>query len=270
VITDVRGYGHSVVRRNPAADSVLAAETLIEQLRRVAPALNSPMPADVAAAIGEVQHIYPEIWANLDRARSMISEDIPQYDDLRARQPAALMGATSINTADPVEQAAIFAVAGAAVASIGAKSAVVNRAGILDAEAALEILRAAVPGVNWHALRLENTRAVDDLAWTTIGARSRRLARAVGVVVGLVLIVVMIAIVLAPSKPEGAELPPSQKQLDAARARLVIYPCHTRSAELIIRDMRRYGLVRDSKHFGEDFMARCGENAAIRRRIGTK
>lgn len=127
VITDARGYVHSVARRNPAVDSVLAAETLIEQLRRVAPAVNAPMPADVTTAIGQVQQIYPEIWTNLDRARSMVGKDVPEYDELRTR---CADGRDVDQDCRSGRQAAIFVVAGAAVASIRAKSALINRAGM--------------------------------------------------------------------------------------------------------------------------------------------
>lgn len=264
----------SVARRNAAADALLAAETLIEQFRRVAPDLRSPMPADVTAAIGQLQHIYPGIWSHLDLARSLLGTEVGAYDALRARQPEALMGVTSIKTADPIDQMAIFMLAGAAIASVDAKSASSNRAGIVDAQEALELLRSALPDVDWKSLRIENARATDDLGRATLGSRFRSLLVAAGVVAGIVAIVIVIAKLLSPpgeTKTRNASTPAmSAARLDELRTRLQTDPCDARAAELLVMGLRSRGRVGESKQFGEDFIGRCGDNADIRRRIGPK
>ena len=260
--------------RNQAADHVLAAETLTEQFLRVAPGLQSPMPADVTAAVGQLQHIYPEIWANLDRARNLVDADLAKYDALRARQPEALLGVTSIKTADPIDQMAIFMLAGAAIASLDAKSASANRAGIVDAQEALALLRAALPTVDWKALRAENARSVNDLGRATLGSRFRSLLLAAVIIGAVIAIVFVIARVLSPDedkKTAQARAPAmSTKRLDELRARLENEPCDARAAELLVMGLRQRGRVGESKAFGEDFMGRCGENRDIRRRIGPK
>jgi hypothetical protein len=84
-----------VAGRNAAVDALLSAETLIEEFIGVAPGLRAPLPADVTAAIGQLQHIYPEIWANLDRAHALLDAQVPGYAELRARQPKGSLGVTS-------------------------------------------------------------------------------------------------------------------------------------------------------------------------------
>jgi hypothetical protein len=83
------------VPRDPAVDAVLTAETLYGQFTALLPRLTSTMPADVSVAMGEAQALYPELWAQLDRARSLLRErgiDVPAYDEARERQPAAMLG----------------------------------------------------------------------------------------------------------------------------------------------------------------------------------
>lgn len=210
----------------------------------------------------------------LDRARALVNTDTRKYDELRARQPEALLGVTSIKTADPIDQMAIFMLAGAAIASVDAKSASANRAGIDDAREALEVLRAALPPVDWKALRLENARSVNDLGRATVGSRLRSLAIAGGVVVCIAIVVLVIAKLLA--QPSATATPTSNapamsaKRLDELRARLQTDSCDARAAELLVMGLRSRGRVGESKEFGEDFMGRCGEHADIRRRIGPK
>src|SRR5262245_13332718 len=190
--------------RDPAVDAVLAAETLIEQIMRLAPELQSQLPADVGRAIEQMQHLYPEIWAQLDRARAHLGRELPAYDELRARQPAVLMGVSSIELKDrdpgataagAMLSAGVLGVwIAATVEAVGAKTATANKAGIVDAREAARVLREAMPHVKWTQLRAENERATAALGHSLAAGRSRQL------MIGLALVAALIAVVFGISR----------------------------------------------------------------------
>ena len=254
-----------------AVDAVLTAETLIEQFQRIAPQLSSPLPGQVSKAIAEAEHVYPEIWASLDRARAALGHELPAYDELRARQPAALMGVTKVKTRDPATQLALYVAAGSLVASLGAKTGSENRAGILDAIEAVKLLRAELPDVEWKKLRADNARTAAAFSHALDAHRGRNLAIGFALVAALVLAVFGITKLIGdPPKPKREDpAAVAARGIDELRARLAKNPCEAPSAELLVKKLRIQGHLLEAKTFGQDFLARCGDNEYIRSRVGS-
>jgi hypothetical protein len=274
-----------MTKRDGAVDAVLAAETLIEQFSRLGPALRSPARADQSAAIQQAQHLYPEIWAQLDAARAHLRSsgvELATYDELRARQPAALMGvAVNVKARDPMVEAALWTTAilgvpflaqaaleTAAIVHQGAtdKTATANRGGIQDARDAAGVLRKAMPHVQWQQLRLENERAAAALAHSLGASRARQL------VIGFALVAALIAVVFGVYKLMGKPADPHAPKaavdtVPLLRDKLAKEPCNAPAAELLVKKLRMRGEVGEATRFGKDFLVRCGDNAYIKSRV---
>ena len=270
--------------RDGAVDAVLAAETLIEQFVRLGPALRSPAGADKSRAIQQAQHLYPEIWAQLDTARTQLRNpgiDLAAYDELRGRQPAALMGVdVDVKGRDPIVEAALWTTAilgvgllaqtaleAAAVVHQGVseKTAKANRSGINDARDAAEVLRKAMPAVPWQKLRIENERAAAALGHSLTASRTRQLA--IGLVLVAALIAVGFGIYKLIGKPPAPTAPKIVNTIPLLREKLAEQPCNVPAAERLVQKLRMRGDVREATEFGKDFLARCGDNAYIRSRV---
>ncbi|MGE0545899.1 MAG: hypothetical protein AB7O24_09685 [Kofleriaceae bacterium] len=261
---------------DPAVAAILTAETLIDRFRELAPRLSALSPETVTAAIGEAQRIYPAIWAELDLARGQLRQrgiEVATYDELRARQPAALLGVTAVDTADKHVEAAVFVMAGvvgAYVASIGAKTGHSNRAGIIDAVDAAAAFRDVLVDVPWNELHAQNVGVANNLR--AANTRHRIRTAVIGVVLAAVAVgfVVLIAKAMNPPAPDVSTEDPvavANRQIDALRQRLAAKPCEAPAAELLVKKLRIQGRIREARSFGSDFLARCGDNEYIRSRV---
>ena len=87
--------------------------------------------------LGEARQTYPSIWSNLDDARAapaLQSIDLSAYDALRATDAARLGGVVDVDLGDDSKQVRF------------------NSVGHATAVEACQVLRAALPSVDWHQL----------------------------------------------------------------------------------------------------------------------
>src|SRR5688500_4579700 len=277
------------MERDGAVDAVLTAETLIEQFVRLGPQLKSMLPVDVGRAVEQAQHLYPEIWAHLDRARKELGKtgveleqargiaSLAVYDELRARQPAALMGVDiNIREPNPMVEAALWttAIMGVGVVAqvameatagfgtnVGAKQATANTSGIADAREAARILRDAMPGVDWKARRAENERAAAALGHSLNASRSRQLLIGMALVAALIAVVFGISKLLAKPEPKKADAAETSSEIiGQLRVKLAMEPCNAPAAELLVKKLRMRGNTGEAREFGKGFLVRCGDN----------
>jgi len=276
--------------RDPATDAVLIGETLLGQFHELIPRLTSLSPADVSVAMGEAQSLYPELWATLDRARGLLRErgvDIPRYDEARARQPAAMLG-VQVHTRERSELADaatmtmfLFGgvsglVAGTAidvVGSLGAKKGEANRSGLKDARTAIDALRAAMPEVDWKAVRQHEAReaavALDDMG----RARTRKLVLglagvAVAVLIGFGLVKILRSS-RAPTPEEvsvkkNADYREAQAEIRDLNAVLKQTPCDTQAAERRVSLFQTHEQMVTARKLARKFLEQCGDNAKLR------
>ena len=277
--------------RDPGVDAVLTAETVLGQFQTLLPRLRSLSPADVSVAMGEAQSLYPELWANLDRARGHLRDrgvDVPGYDEARARQPADMLGVKVQlrERNDAVTEAAHWAafLAGGVVVglaasaaidmatSAGAKQGEANRTGLRDAQNAVTALKAAMPEVDWKQVKQQENRAAYAALADLNRARTRKLlfglvglAVAIAVAVGLVL-------VLQGSRPptkeeiaakERAAFREAQDEISELNAVLKQTPCDTAAAERRVSLFVANNQTRTARRLAKQFLEQCGENAAL-------
>jgi hypothetical protein len=256
--------------RDPAVDAVLTAETLLEQFHTLLPKLTSLMPADVAEATGQAQHLYPEIWAQLDRARALVAGrgvDTTAYDELRAQQPASMLGVDQVGIRDEATQIAVFLAAGTFVASLGAKRSVANRGGLAAAHQAIELLQATLPGVAWTAER-NAERSVMAGHLQELG-RARATKLLIGVLALGVVGALGFGIVKLLEKPKEETLvETAQREIAELEARLETESCDASAAEQLVVKLRILGKPRRARDVGHQFLTQCGDNENIRKRVG--
>ncbi len=274
--------------RDSAVDAILTAETLLVQFVSLVPRLSSALPADVSIALGEAQSLYPELWSNLDRAHLLLGErgiDVPTYDELRARQPATMLG-VKVHTRERShanDAAAMGAfllggvVASAAVdvvGSIGAKRGEANNSGLRDSRAALDVLRNAMPDVDWKAVRgREAYEAQVALRGLSAGRTKKTLIGVVGLAVAISLGVGLVK-VLQHSSPDAVAAREKeakdkayradQDEISELNAEIKQNPCNAAAAERRASLFVRNQNGRTGRKLAKDFLAKCGDNASIR------
>jgi hypothetical protein len=100
--------------------------------------------------------------------------------------------------------------------------------------------------------------------WTT--QRLIRLGFAVATLaltIGAVYVVTSRTAARSTATPE----PPPANQIAGLRERLAKNPCEAPSGELLVTQLIALGRAAEAASFGTDFIARCGENAVIRRQL---
>jgi hypothetical protein len=278
--------------RDSAVDAILTAETLRGQFVALLPRLTSPMPADVSMAMGEAQSLYPELWASLDRARSVLRDrgiDVPAYDNARARQPAHMLGVNvKLRDRNPeVMEATYWAayIAGGAVigvaasaaldvaTSIGAKQGEANRNGLRDARTAIDALQAAMPDVNWKQVRQHEARETAAALAGMERARNKKLlfgALGLGVAIAVGVVLVM---VLQASRPltkeelaakEQAAFRVAQDEIRDLNHVLARTPCDVKAAERRVSLFVAHNQTRTARRLAKKFIEQCGDNTALR------
>lgn len=282
------------VPRDPAVDAVLTAETILGQFRELLPRLTSMLPADVTEAVGEAQSLYPELWAALDRARSVLRDReviVSAYDDVRARQPAAMLGVNvNLRERSPASDVATTVgfftggvgglVLGAAIdaaGSVGAKQGEANRGGLRDARVAIDALKAAMPDVEWvHVQRHEARQAAEVLEDLAV-ARNRKIAISLAVVAGLGLagfgLVKLLQSSRAPTEEEiaakeNAAYRAAQEEIRELNGVLRNAPCDAKAAERRVSLFQQHQQTRTATRLAKKFLEQCGENAVMRAAAG--
>lgn len=275
--------GTPMTPRDPAVDAILTAETLFAQFLALVPRLTSLLPADVSVAMGEARSLYPELWAALDRGRAALRDrgvDVPRYDELRGRQPAAMDGfqvhndeRAELGNAETTAVLVFFGGLGATIHSLGAKQGEANASGLNDARAAIDALENAMPEVDWKAIRRTEAQAtasaVDDFA------RSRRKKLVIGLVavVALALTGFGLIKILESSRAPTAEEEAQQRAVEYDQARdeiselndvLKQNPCDTKAAERRVALFQANGRPGTARKLAKKFLDQCGENATLK------
>ena len=279
--------------RDPAVDAILTAETLFEQFKELLPRLQSMLPADVSAAVGEAQALYPELWSALDRARDLLRTrgvDAPalaEFDELRARQPAAMLGVDvklrARSGAVDVASTLTFLLGGLsgvalgtaidAASAVGAKQGTANRSGLVDARRALELLRVALPDVPWATLRKQEARATADALEDLAVAKSRKFVIGLAVVALLGLagfgVIQLLESSRAPTREETAakeeaEYRAAQDEIRELNEVLKATPCDAKAAERRVTLFQQHQQTRTGKKLAKKFLEECGDNAYLR------
>jgi hypothetical protein len=177
-------YRQSSVDFSRAIRSIRVAAALNEQYAVLARAKSYSNPDELSRVIGEARQLYPEIWANLDDARNALAErgiSVAAYDELRARQATRAGGVLDVQAHDK----AYVPIGGGVV-----KSATMNVEGHALATEACNLMRRALPQVDWDAL---DRAEADEIA----AAGSLRPARWKGVVLSIVGVALCAALVVA-------------------------------------------------------------------------
>ncbi len=138
--------------------------------------------------IGEAQQIYPEIWRYLDEAHAALAARgiaVTDYDTIRALEPPGQQAVSRIDVS------AFSALGGLPIGDElynGSKSATFHVEGHRLAAAAVRVLEAALPDVDWagldHAERAEIAAAGSLTAgnWLQLGKTLGVLAAALAIV----------------------------------------------------------------------------------------
>lgn len=278
--------------RDPGVDAILTAETVLGQFRTLLPRLTSVLPADVSVAMGEAQSLYPELWANLDRARGHLRDrgvDVPVYDEARARQPAAMLGVDvklRERNNDAIEAASWAAylaggvvvglVASAAIdvaTSVGAKQGEANRGGLRDAQTAVSALKAAMPEVDWKQINKQEAYAAHAALTDLNRARTKKiLVGLVGVAVAVAIAVGIVLVIQGSAPPtkeeiaakEQAAFREAQDEIRDLNAILKQTPCDTTAAERRVSLFVKNHQTRTARRLAKQFLDQCGDNAALR------
>lgn len=102
--------------------------------------------------------------------------------------------------------------------------------------------------------------------WTT-----QRVVRLGFALATLVLLITAVYVVTARIAARSTAKPaPPPNQIAALRARLAEQPCEAPSAELLVTQLLALDRAAEAASFGTDFLARCGDNAAIRRQLAAR
>jgi hypothetical protein len=269
--------------RDHAVDAILTAETLFGQFLDLVPRLKSLLPADVSVAMGEARSLYPELWAALDRGRTALRErgvDVPGYDELRARQPAAMDGFQVHNDERAelgnVETAAVlvfFGGLGATLHSLGAKQGEANASGLKDARTALDALRNAMPEVDWKSLRHTEARATASALDDFARARRKKLVIGAAAVAALALTGVGLIKIFEKSRAPTAEEEAEQRAIEYREASdeirelndvLRANPCDAQAAERRVALFQANSRPGTARKLAKKFLDQCGSNATLK------
>lgn len=272
--------------RDPAVDAILTAETLYAQFLALAPRLTSLLPADVSTAMGEARALYPELWAALDRGRAALRErgvDVPTYDEIRARQPAAMDGfqvhnnqRNELGNAETAAVMLFFGTAGLTLHSLGAKEGEVNTSGLRDARAAIDALRSAMPEVDWPSLRQTEARATAAAADDFARSRRKKLVIGLAAVVALALTGFGLIKILESSRAPTAEeqraedFEQRESEYQAARDEISELndvlrqnPCDAKAAERRVALFQANHRAGTARKLAKKFLDQCGANPTL-------
>src|SRR3954469_8676170 len=138
-----RDSGNALDEHDRAVGAILIGEALVAQCDRAVSRIRDPRLSsapDKWRAMREVHDDYPEIWRQLDRARSVLAArgaNTAGYEELRPHVRPTLALPSERNDAE------------------------IDTAALDDARRAIGELKLAVPGADWKAIAKRTTALVD-------------------------------------------------------------------------------------------------------------
>jgi hypothetical protein len=243
-----RDSANALDERDRAVGAILIGEALVDECQRAATlirATDAPISHNERwRTITDVHDTYPEIWRHLDRARSLLASrgaNTARYDELR---PRARRAPTNAEGTD------------------------IDSTAIDEARRAIEDLKLAVPGADWHAINERTNHLLD-----------KPLARAKGqraiLATVLVLFVFAVAgwmIAIVPEKKvdrraamrrELKEIS-SQRKLRIEMVRVELgQRCDVERARELAKLLAMDGRTVEANYFGMDYLSRCGDDAVV-------
>lgn len=244
-----RDRAHRPADHDSAVGAIQIADGLIAECDAAAAHLDGSERHDRWAAVHTLHDRYPEIWNQLDAARTQLAArgaPTTGYDELRAQvNPMLAVGSVDgSRAADPA---------------------------LLDeARRALEELRLAMPGADWQEIDARSRK----LAATRIARRGRLVFAGLGA--GFVLALSIWGTALFPTRRASASLQMRAEIAQVAVDRQVrIDELGTRIAgecdrPRVLELLKLYvmgGRFDDAKAYGESYELRCGEDMAVRKWI---
>jgi hypothetical protein len=231
--------------RDRAVGAILIGEALVDACERAAATIQAGALShhDRWRTITDVHDTYPEVWQHLDRARTLLAArgaNTRHYDELRPKAHRA-----PTNADGHIEQAALD-----------------------DARRAIEDLKLAVPGADWHAIHERTEHLVD-----------KPLARAKGQRMIVLTVVALFLFALAgwiiamipqekvdarvEMRRELSEIAQQRKlRIELVRVELGLR-CDVERARELARLLAMDGRTADAKAFGLDYLARCGDDQIV-------
>jgi hypothetical protein len=140
-------YRSSGADFSDAVRAIRVAVALNEQYGVIVRPKNYSDPDELSRVIGEARQLFPAIWSNLDHARDALlrhGREVGRYDEIRSQAAVAAGGVLDVMAKDADDL--VHLTGGVA------KSARLNREGHTAATEACDVLRGALPQVDWAAL----------------------------------------------------------------------------------------------------------------------
>lgn len=181
-------YRQPGIDLSAAISSVRVAAALNERFAVLAEPRTYREPEELSSVIGEARQLYPQIWSHLDDARTALVRqgvEVSGYDELRASSEASAPGVLDVMVKEGREKKVELYFAGGI-----AKSARMNVEGHATAVRACDLLRRAMPQVDFAALDRADAQQLGDAGSLRTGRRS-------AIIIGLIGALVVAGIVVA-------------------------------------------------------------------------
>lgn len=232
-----------------AVGAILIGEALIAQCERAVERVRDPRGLqghEKWTAMREIHDDYPEIWRQLDRARTVLAgrgANTAGYEELRphVRPSLAIPNDTHDTAIDPEA--------------------------LDDARRAVGELKLAVPGADWKAIAKRTTELVDT---PQLHRRHRLAVATVLTVLGLALVTWFTAIVPDKKVDKGevmrreiAEIAMQRKIRIDVLASAIGNRCDTPMAHEYVKLLVMDGRGRDAESFADVYTGRCGEDTVV-------
>lgn len=237
---------NAIDEHDRAVGAILIGESLIAQCERAVETFRNPHASDRWRAVREIHDDYPEIWRQLDRARSVLSgrgANTMAYEEMRPHVKPAL--AVPSDTQD----------------------AAIDLEALDDARRAVAELKLAVPGVDWKAIAKRTIELVDMPQLH----RSHHLA--VGTILaGLTLAIVTWFVAITPEKKQDkvlmmrheiAEIANQRKVRIEILASAIGTRCNAPLAHEYVKLLVMDGRGPDAGSFADVYTGRCGEDTVV-------
>ena len=243
-----RDSANALDERDRAVGAILIGEALVDECQRAAiliRATDAPLTHNERwRTITDVHDTYPEIWRHLDRARSLLATrgvNTTRYDEMR---PKARRAPTNAEGTD------------------------IDNAAIDDARRAIEDLKLAVPGADWHAIEERTSHLLDKPLARVKGQRA---------ILALILFLFLFAvagwlIALIPEhkvsrreamRRELSEITQQRKlRIELVRVELG-QRCDVERARELAKLLAMDGRTAEANLFGTDYLWRCGDDEVV-------
>jgi hypothetical protein len=241
-----RDSANALDERDRAVGAILIGEALVEDCERAATAIRT---TDALShherwrTITDVHDTYPEIWRHLDRARGLLASrgvNTAHYDELR---PKARRAPTTAEGE-------------------------IDKAALDDARRAIEDLKLAVPGADWHAIDERTAHLLDK---PLPHAKGQRLTMMV-VVAAFLFAVAGWAVSIMPAKKVDARVAMRRELSEIAQQRKLRIEmvrvelgqrCDVARARELAKLLAMDGRTLDARAFGMDYLSRCGDDEIV-------